>query len=229
MPWYYYIQAIFIKYFYFLPFAMYGGYLLIKEARKSKQYECYLLIIWALIFPLAFSFGRQKLHYFILPMYPATSLLAGVAIDSIVKGKIKCKIVTALKYVLVIMSVAMLSFPLRMESKRFIETVRMAPVIDQFLRQLPEYEFMVYNQDKAAILFYSQELTRVTGITDLATLETELTSQSAKPKLCFMSDSDFLGLNAVTKQNCRIILSYKGKIVIINNKDLPFIVALPSS
>ena len=40
VPWYYYIQALINKYFYFLPLALYGGYLAVKEARANKKCEC---------------------------------------------------------------------------------------------------------------------------------------------------------------------------------------------
>lgn len=227
VPWYYYLWAITTKYFYFLPFALYGGYLLVKEARRNKNYEFYLLIIWALIFPIAFSFGRQKLHYFILAMYPATSLLVGTAFDSILKESVKLKIAAVLKYILIIAGIVMLCLPLKIQSKRFIETVHLAPAVDQLLKQLPEYEFMVHNQDTAALLFYSQELSRVKYIADKAVLEKELTLADTKPRLCYLSEEDFAKLNPAVKQNCRAVLKYKDKIIIVNQKNPALVVTLP--
>ncbi len=227
VPWHYYLWAVATKYFYFLPFALYGGYLAVKEARKNKNYEFYILIIWALVFPLAFSFGRQKLHYFILPMYPATSLLAGMAFENIFKESAKLKIAAAIKYILILASIVMLCFPLKIQSKRFIETVRLAPAIDQLLKQLPEYEFMVYHQDKASLLFYSQELTRVKSINDQASLEEALTLSGTKPRLCYLFESDFLKLTPSLRQNCRVILKYQDRIIIVNQKNPDFIVTLP--
>jgi len=227
VPWYYYIWAITTKYFYLLPFALYGGYLAIKEAHKNKDYEFYLLIIWVFIFPIAFSFGRQKLHYFILPIYPAASLLVGMAFGRIFKEPVKLKIAAGLKYILIIASIVMLCFPLKIQSKRFIETVRLAPAIDQLLKQLPEYEFIVHNQDSAAILFYSQELTRVKSITDRASLEAALNPSDSKIRLCYLSKQDFLKLAPSLRQNCRVILKYKDRIVIVNQKEPGFVVTLP--
>lgn len=226
-PWYYYIQAITNKYFYFLPFAIYGGYLAIKEARNNKNHEFYLLIIWALIFPLAFSFGRQKLHYFILPLYSAASLLVGMSCEKIFKEPVKLKIAASIKYILIIAGIVILCFPMHIRSKRFSETVQMAPLIDKILRQLPEYEFIVYNQDVAAILFYSQELSRVKYIKDKPALEETLTSPYAKARFCYLNERDFSQLNVAARQKYRAILKYKDRILIVNPQDAALTVELP--
>lgn len=227
VPWYYYIQAVINKYFYFLPFALYGGYLAIKEARKDKKYEFYLLIIWVLILPLAFSFGRQKLHYFILPIYPAASLLVGIALERLLKEEIKIKIAAGIKYVLILAGIILLCLPVNIRSKRFNETIRIAPFVDGLLKQLPEYEFMVYNQDIAAILFYSQELSRVKYIKDKASLEEALAASNTKTRLCYINEEDFLGLNLSTREKWRTILKYKDKIVVINPLQPQIAVLLP--
>lgn len=225
--WYYYIWAIVTKYFYFLPFALYGGYLAIKEVRKNKNYEFLILIIWVIIFPLAFSFGRQKLHYFILPIYPATSLLAGMAFERIFKESIKNKIAAGLKYILIIGTIIMLCIPLNIRSKRFVETVHLAPFIDQLLKQLPGYEFIVYNEDKSALLFYSQELTRVKSVENKNILEGLLNTAENNAYLCYLSESAFEELNPVAKAKCRIILKYKDRIIVVNPADTELIVTLP--
>lgn len=218
VPWYYYIEAIAKKYFYFLPFAVYGGYLAIKEACRDKNYELYLLIIWAVFFPLAFSFGRQKLHYFILPMYPAAALLTGFALDRIIKEPIKQKIPSIIKYVLIIASIILLCLPMNIRSKRFAETVRLAPFIDQVLKEAPGYEFILYNQDSSAILFYSRELTRVKSLNDAASLKDALSSSSAKPRFFYLNEEDFLALEPGIRNNYQIALKYKNKIIISNQK-----------
>jgi 4-amino-4-deoxy-L-arabinose transferase-like glycosyltransferase len=227
VPWYYYIRVIITKYFYFLPFALYGGYLAIKEARKFKNFEFYLLIIWALIFPLAFSFGRQKIHYFILPMYPATSLLVGLAVDRILKEAIKLRIVTGLKYVLILMGVIMLCFPWKIQSRRFIEIVRIAPHIDQLLKNTPEYEFIVYKQDVASILFYSQELKRVKSVKDKESLVNTLQVAENKPRFIFTSERDFAELNLDVREDYQIVLKYKDRIIVVSPKTLIPYVTLP--
>ncbi len=227
VPWYYYIWSITAKYFYFLPLAIYGGYLAIKEARNEKKYEFYLLIVWALIFPLAFSFGRQKLHYFILPIYPAASLLVGMACESIFKEQIKLKISTGIKYILIVSSIVMLCLPIDIRSKRFSETVHMAAAIDRILKQLPEYEFILYKQDIAAILFYSQELSRVKYIKDKASLEEALSGPYSKVRLCYIKEQDFAGLDASTREKCQVILQYKDMVVVITPKEPRLTVVLP--
>lgn len=227
VPWYYYLWAITTKYFYFLLFAIYGGYLAFQEGRKNKNFEFYLLIIWVLIFPIAFSFGRQKLHYFILPMYPAASLLVGIAFDKIFRESIKLKITSGLKYILIAMAIIILSFPLPIRSKRFSEIIHLAPAIDQILKQIPEYDFVVYKQDVASLLFYSQELARVKYIKDETSLENELATVSNKPRLCYLNEQNFSALDLSIRQKYRVILKHKDRIVILSPADLSITVVLP--
>jgi len=226
VPWYYYGQAILTKYFYLLPFAVYGGYLAIREANRNKNYELYILIIWTLIFPLAFSFGRQKLHYFILPMYPATALLAGIAFDKIFRERIKLKIARLIKYILLFAGIVMLCFPVNAASGRFKEAVRLSPAVDRLIKQLPEYEFILYKQDQASMLFYSQELKRATSILEMGALE-EALKDSSKVKLCYISERDFSGLSQETQKNLRVILKYKDRLILVNQKDSGLLVILP--
>jgi len=121
----------------------------------------------------------------------------------------------------------MLCLPLSRQSKRFIESVRLAPAIDQLLKQAPGYEFISHKQDNASILFYSQELKRVSAINDSALLEKALTSTAGRPYLCYLSEQDFLKLTPTARQNNRVILKYKDRIVITDRKDTGLVVILP--
>jgi len=218
VPWHYYITAILEKYFYFLPLALYGGYLAVKRARDEKRGELYLLIIWALIFPVAFSFGRQKLHYFILPIYPATSLLIGLALDRLCSEKVKVKTAQVFKFLLVIGTAAMLFFPMNLSSKRSIEAVKMAPVIDRVLKDIPEYEFILYRYDQAATLFYSQELTRLTYFDDQASLEKALLASGRGVRVCLISQGNYQKLTPEIKEDYRVILRYKEMLLLVEKR-----------
>lgn len=226
VPWYYYIRAIVTKYFYFLPFAVYGGYLAIKQARENKRPIFYILLIWVAIFPLAFSFGRQKLHYFILPIYPAAAVLTALALEKIFSGAVKIKIEQVLKFILIFMSIIMLCLPLKIQSKRFRETTRLAPVADEILKELDEYEFMTYNQDAAALLFYFRQLSRVKIVSDKTALEESLYA-SGKPRLCYISEDDFSNLSKHVQEKCRVVLRNEDKMIIINRADICLPVRLP--
>ncbi len=227
VPWYYYIWAIFTKYGYLLPLAAYGAYLGIKEAHKNKTYEFYLLVIWVIIFPLAFSFGSQKLHYFILPIYPAAALMAGLAFDKIIKDSLKPKIASAFKYLLIISSIIMLAFPIKVQSKRFIKTVRMAPLMDKILEQAAQYRFISYNQDKASLLFYSEELSRIEFTRDIRYLDEVLADPQAGLVFCYLSQEDFSKIGSATRQNCKVLLEYKDRLMTVNRACPEVTVILP--
>jgi 4-amino-4-deoxy-L-arabinose transferase-like glycosyltransferase len=227
VPWYYYIQSLVNKYFYFLPLALYGGYLAVREARVNKNSEFYLLIIWAVIFPLAFSFGRQKLHYFILPIYPAASLLVGLACDRIFKERAKERAAAGIKYILIIAGIAMLCLPMNIRSKRFDEIVRIAPAMDKLLQQLPGYEFISYKEDVASILCYSQELSLVKYIDEKSSLEEKLISPYHKARVCYMRESEFTGLDPAARSASRVLLRYKDRVVIVSPEGTDLTVTLP--
>ena len=227
IPWHYYIVTLLKKYFYFLPFVIYGGILGFKEMRKNKNFDSLLLIIWAIFLPFVFSFGRQKLHYFVLSMYPATSLLAGIAFDKLFNDALKQRIVVGLKYILIIVTIVFLFFPLNLQSKRFEEAVKIFPVLDQSLKELPEYEFIVYKYDTSAVLFYSQQLKQVKPFNELTMLEKELILSSLKPRFIFITDSDFKQLNPQVAKNFRVFLKYKNRLVLTDIKDPLFIATLP--
>ena len=218
VPWHYYITALLDKYFYFLPLALYGGYLAVREARETKRGEFYLLIIWAVIFPLAFSFGRQKLHYFILPIYPATSLLLGLAVDKFLSQRAKVGFTRVFGILLIVGTAAMLFFPVHQTSKRCIEAVKMTPVIDRVLKDLPDYEFVLYRYDQAATLFYSQELTKLTYFDDQSLLEKSLSARSQAVRVCFIPREEYQKLSAEVQGAYRPILKYKRMLLLVEKK-----------
>ncbi|MFA4888367.1 MAG: glycosyltransferase family 39 protein [Candidatus Omnitrophota bacterium] len=222
--WYYYIEVLFTKYVYFLPLALYGGYLAIKHARKDKQPEFLILIIWAVFFPFVFSFGRQKLHYFILPIYPAASLLVGLACDKLFRERLKERIAESFKYLFAFAAIVMLSFPLPVGGRRFSEIVRLAPAMDELLKQVVEYEFIVYRQDQASILWYSRQLRRISLIEDIPALEKELSQGQTKPRFCYIAEEDYALINPEIRNTCRVLLKYKNRLVIINQKGPALIV-----
>jgi 4-amino-4-deoxy-L-arabinose transferase-like glycosyltransferase len=217
VPWYYYLWAIFTKYFYFLPLAVYGGYLAVMRARRERDDPLLLiLIIWAVIFPLAFSFGRQKLHYFIIPMYPAASLLVGLAADGIFRESLKVKIAAVFKYILIIGTLVLLFFPLDLRSKRFVEAVEMSGGIDGILKQLDKYDFFVYKYDTAAILFYSQQLSRVKTLNSQVELLEALAAPLREARLVFMPQEDFLELDDSIKDDYRQLFRFQDRILVID-------------
>jgi hypothetical protein len=201
--------------------------LAVRQASKTKNYDVLILIIWALIFPLAFSFGRQKLHYFIVPIYPACALLVGLACDKLFRDPLKPKIAAVFGCLLIIPTVVMLCFPIELRSKHFRETVILAPVIDQVLKEIPEYEFFVYHQDAAALLFYSQQLTRVNKIEEKKLLEEKLSTPNQSPRFCYISEKDYALLSPAVKDNFHIVLKCKDKLILTDISEDKLVISLP--
>ncbi len=220
---YFYLEILATRYFYLLPFALYGGYLAIKR----RLSEFYLLIIWAIFFPLVFSFGRQKIDYLIIPMFPAASLLIGLSFDSFLKDVVKQKIASVFKYILLFGTIIALCLPMPMKNKRFDAAVKIAPFVDELVKQAPGYEFILYKQDQASLLFYSQELKTVSPFTDKIALENALTKEDARVRFCYISERDFLGLNPSVRERLKVLFKHKDKVILVNQKDLGIVVKLP--
>lgn len=227
LPWYYYIEVILKKYFYLLPFALGGIYLSLRKVFLEKRQEFLLLIVWVLIFPVAFSFARQKLHYFIMPMYPAAALLCGICLNNIFGEKVKEKIASFFKYSLFLGTFVMLCFPLHFQSKQFKDTAAMAPLVDEILKNTREYDFIVYRQDVASILFYSQELPYVYLSKDEESLQNKLADNSGKRLFLFISEKDYLNFKDSLK-NYFVVLLRKQDKLLLTGKNSPYLhVSLP--
>lgn len=223
VPWYYYLSAILTKYWYFLFFALYGGYLAIKQEFGHKQQGWFLIVIWAIFFPFAFSFGNQKLHYFILPMYPATALLVGLCFDKIFSETIKLRFLKAIKYILIIMTFLILCIPLKLYKERFKEIAKMAPTIDATLSEANDYEFIIYKQDKASALFYLNRINDYLYFEDLILLEKELSKQSNKRRFCYIALEDFQQISDNLKAGLKILFQYDNRLFIAD-KDTKVII-----
>ena len=131
---------------------------------------------------------------------------------------IKPKIAVVLKYLLVIYATVMLCLPINIRSHRHEELVVMAPVIEETLKENPGCEFIAYNYDGAAALWYVQSLTKMPSVKDLPALEDQLGVSTNNPRLCFISHEDFAQLSSAVRQNCRILLKYKKRLLVVAPK-----------
>ncbi|MEW6008630.1 MAG: glycosyltransferase family 39 protein [Candidatus Omnitrophota bacterium] len=214
-PFYYYPREIIKRFPYFAPFFVYGAYLAIRKVFKKESNNSLLVVVWFIFIPLAFSFGRQKIHYFIYSMYPAAALLSGIAIDNLCNEEKKEKIFKILIILLVLFGLFRLCFPVRYGKRFFTDIVAIAPIVDSILAKAEDFEFITYNQDDSALVFYSKQLENTQRIKDFDSLKFKLQQESQnKKRFCFLNSSDFENLEAAIKVRWHVLLKFDDKILI---------------
>jgi 4-amino-4-deoxy-L-arabinose transferase-like glycosyltransferase len=220
VPFYYYPLEIFKKYFYFIPFFIYGAGLGLKQLRRCQAELPLLVLIWAIFIPLAFSFGRQKLHYFIYSMYPAFALLSGLALEYLCRQCSKEKLFKIMVASLIIFGLIRIFIPFSLTKAYFMDVVKITPAIDKILVKPKLFEFYTFNQDDSALIFYSKELENTKRIKSEAELENKLKFPALTIRRFFLfNQADFDRLPQDIKERYFTLLQVNGKIVLGDKRD----------
>ena len=143
---FYYLGHLLTVYWPWLPFFLHGIFIAFKEEEKKPLWR--LCLIWCLVVFLAFSAARFKIHYYLLPMFPAMALLAGLSLDRLIpaEGKLLGFKLTALASVLAALFLSV--SPLPLHHNRYPEIYRMAPYLKEILR---EDDLILVYRDQAGI------------------------------------------------------------------------------
>ena len=214
-PAYYYPLEILKRFFYFCPLFVYGGYLALRRFFNKESPAPLLVLIWAIFIPLAFSFGRQKLHYFIYSAYPAAALLAGLALEKIVRDHIKLRAFYFLVFLISAFGLVQICTPLRFGKVYFAQTIKLVPFIDNILERCSDYNFYTFSQDETALLFYSKKLEKTTHLKDNSELAVKLNEKaSSNARFCFLERPAFDSVKAQISQPWQVLLEYKDKLLI---------------
>lgn len=220
-PPYYYPLEIIKKYFYFLPLVIYGAYLSVRKFLHRESPVPLLILIWLIFIPLAFSFGRQKLHYFIYSMYPAFGLLCGLALEELLSERMRLRVFYILIFCICAFGAVELFTPLKITKTYFLDTVAIAPVIDNILEGAREYDFYTFSgQDDTALIFYSKRLKKTTRLKDNPQLIAKLNEKnSLRRRFCLFNKQDFQLVKPALTKEWHIILKHNDKILIADRQD----------
>lgn len=215
-PFYYYPLEILKRYFYFVPFFVYGGYLAVREALKRESDRPLLILTWACFIPLAFSFGSRKLHYFIYSMYPAAALLAGMAVDNLCQEKIKLRILRIFIVALIVLGLLRLCIPLRLGKTYFTDTVFVASPIDSILKQETQpYEFFTFVQHDGALIMYCRQLEGTIALKNYEALVLELAKERKdKKRFLLLKQEDFDTLELSIRNKWHVLFRLEKKVLI---------------
>ena len=204
-PWYYYGRAILDKYWYLLPLAVAGGGLAWREIRSGREPRWWIVLMWAAAFPIGFSFARHKMYYYILPSYAATALLVGLCGDRWMKEAHRLALWRGVVGLAMAGAVGMLIFPKALHKTRYADNIRIAPQIDALVAASPG-EVIVARQDVASLLFYCNEVTRITTAHEEEKFQRLLSTPDGKRRWCLIGKKDWQLVDPEARRRWKTLL-----------------------
>ncbi|MEK6590204.1 MAG: hypothetical protein AABZ11_05945, partial [Nitrospinota bacterium] len=115
------------------PFFLHGIVLTLRDENKHPLWR--MTLFWAGVIFLSFSFVSSKRHYYLLPMFPAMSLLTGRSLDRLLT---EGKKVAFFKITTLIVASASLFFaivPIPLHRNSYPEIYKMAPYLKEVLTE----------------------------------------------------------------------------------------------
>jgi len=153
----YYLQELATGYWPWLPFSLIGGVKLWKAGKGMRDERTTLLLLWVMVYLVGLSLAGAKNIRYLLPLFPATAVLSGYALDQLLAERGKRIFVRGAALFTVIGALVVNATPLPLSSEREVEVRVLAPYVKHFVDQgarviaSPEVHFNKNN----ALLFYS--------------------------------------------------------------------------
>lgn len=97
-PFYYYLLILLISLYFWLPYLKNFIYYLVKTPKKT-DFEKFLLW-WVVFVFLFFSFSKNKLHHYIIIIYPALSMLIAISYERLKEGKVFSNVILIILIIL---------------------------------------------------------------------------------------------------------------------------------
>jgi 4-amino-4-deoxy-L-arabinose transferase-like glycosyltransferase len=130
---FYYAAHLLTVYWPWLPFLFHGIVISIREEKKHPLWR--MALLWCGVVFFAFSLARFKIHYYLLPMFPAMALLVGRSLDQVfsMETKLAGFKITCAAGVLAAFFLAVSPVPLH--HNRYPEIYKMAPYMKELLKE----------------------------------------------------------------------------------------------
>ena len=203
-PWYYYWLVMLTKNGYLFPLAFVGTWIAWGRIWRGKEPRWGLIMLWALALPLGFSLAEYKVHYYVLPAYAAIALLVGLACDRLIRVVWRRRLVTGVVALAVAGAVLVACFPMTLYRANFAANVRIAPKIDAVIKDAPG-EVIVVRQDVSSLLFYSNEVKRVTSAHGEG-FPALLARPAEARRYCLIGKKDWLMVDPQARDRWKILL-----------------------
>ncbi len=143
---FYYAGHLLQVYWPWLPFFIHGVVISFKETEKTPLWR--MAMIWSAVVFLAFSVVKFKIHYYLLPMFPAMSLLVGRSLDHWLSVEKKQAGIKIIAMVGIIASLFLAVSPITFHHNRYPEIYKMAPYLKEVFT---EEDLILVYRDQAGI------------------------------------------------------------------------------
>lgn len=203
-PWTYYLWAIGDKYGYLLPLALPGAWFAWREIRTGKEPRWILIFLWVVAFPLGFSLATHKVHYYILPTYAGTALLAGLACERWIAQRWRPRIARAAVALAGIAAVALACFPVPVHKVRYRKNIELVPRLNALLAEAPG-ELLVIHQDVASLVFYSNA-DSITGASNDGRIDHQLHLSVPHRRYCLIGHKHWALLDPAVRPHWGMLL-----------------------
>lgn len=225
-PWYHYLELIVTKQWYLLPWYLGGLWVVWKKSawhfflrgRPRKKvpgtFLTVLLTLWPLCFLTPLSFGHFKLHHYLLPIYPALAVMAGLALNRLLAIQWKHGLAWLLLRLTVVGFVASACLPIRVHKVRFGVEAELAPLIDRLAEAHRIDTLVVFHQDASSLAFYTNAFAQIREVRERTRLEEFLSGEA--PVLCFLGRADWEGLSTATRSRSAILINLPERLLIAN-------------
>lgn len=130
---FYYAWHLLKVYWPWLPLLIYGIVIAIKDSNKYPLWR--LSLVWCGVVFFAFSSVRYKIHYYLLPMFPAISLLVGRSLDHLLTAESKMAGIKMAALAGVGASFFIAISPIDLHHNRYPEIYKMAPFLRDILAE----------------------------------------------------------------------------------------------
>ena len=130
---FYYLGYILVAYLPWLPFFLHGIVITLRDGEKYPLWR--MTLFWCAVIFISFSVASSKRHYYLLPMFPAMSLLTGRSLDRLLTEGKKLIFFRVIVLICVSASLFLAISPIPLHRNSYPEIYKMAPYLKEVLTE----------------------------------------------------------------------------------------------
>src|SRR3989338_5766314 len=130
---FYYLGYILVAYLPWLPFFLHGIGITLRDGEKHPLWR--MTLFWCAVIFISFSVASSKRYYYLLPMFPAMSLLTGRSLDRLLTEGKKLIFFRVIVLICVSASLFLAISPIPLHRNSYPEIYKMAPYLKEVLTE----------------------------------------------------------------------------------------------
>jgi len=212
---FHYIKVIFSYGLPWVPFAIYGSYVILKERKNIKTFDFSLiLVLWAWLVVIILTVPQMRKAWYIMPTFIASAIISGSVLEKWVKDKKRfAQIVVSLYFIGMILIVIL---PIDLNADKSNDLKKVSPIVQKLVPV--GQKVLNFKQDYwanvSAFLFYTDRaLTRKSY-----TPEQVINKLKKKYNICYTHQIDFKKYMTPYRKDIKII-AYLNKHILFCHKN----------